>query len=154
MFAEWDTSTKWCCDQDVEGCARRNLHKKNVRSVLFVVKRRDVVAGGVALNAWFTTKGMCAKNNNMQTWRDQAIIEWFRRVIVIVACCHSAKPCAHAAQAFPIATQPNECEKCYCMIGNNGLHLTFLKTSCSVGLARWFPAKLHNSKSVWWHFLD
>jgi len=46
-----DTSTKWCCDQDVEG-AEFSLHTKNVRSVWFVVKRRGCccnLSGGVAL---------------------------------------------------------------------------------------------------------
>ena len=32
--------------------------------------------------------------------REQATIEWSRRVISIVACCHGAKLCAHAAQDF------------------------------------------------------
>jgi len=27
---------------------------------------------------WFTTNGMCAKNNNIYSWREQAIIEWSR----------------------------------------------------------------------------
>ena len=54
----------------------------------------------VALIVWFTTNGMCSKNNNIYTWREQAIIEWSRRVNSIVACCHSAKLCAHAARAF------------------------------------------------------
>jgi len=30
--------------------------------------------------------------------------EWLRRMIAIVASCHSVKLCAHAARAFPIAT--------------------------------------------------
>jgi len=33
-------------------------------------------------------------------WREQAIIEWSRRMISIVACCHSAKLCAYAARDF------------------------------------------------------
>jgi len=33
-------------------------------------------------------------------WGEQAIIGWSRRVISIVACCHSAKLCAHAARDF------------------------------------------------------
>ena len=33
-------------------------------------------------------------------WREQAIMEWSRRVISIVACCHGAKLCAHAARDF------------------------------------------------------
>ena len=33
-------------------------------------------------------------------WCEQAIIEWSRRVIYIVACCHIVKLCAHATRAF------------------------------------------------------
>jgi len=36
----------------------------------------------------------------MYTWREQAIIEQLRRMISIVACCHSVKLCALTAQAF------------------------------------------------------
>ena len=63
------------------------------------------LSSGVALNVWFTTNGMYVKNNNIYMWRDQAIIEWSRRVISTVACCHSAKLSSHAARAFPIATK-------------------------------------------------
>ena len=88
------------------GCGGRaefSLHTKNVRSVWFVVKRRGCccnLSGSVALIVWFTTNGMCAKNKIICTWREQAIIEWSRRVILIVACYHGAKLCAHAARDF------------------------------------------------------
>ena len=58
------------------------------------------LSGGVALIVWFTTNGMCAKNTNICMWREQSIIEWSRRVISIVACCHGAQLCAHAARDF------------------------------------------------------
>ena len=58
------------------------------------------LSGGVALIVWFTTNGLCAKNKNKCMWREQAIIEWSRRVISIVACCHGAKLCAYAARDF------------------------------------------------------
>ena len=58
------------------------------------------LSGGVALIVWFTTNRMCPKNKNICMWREQAIIEWSRRVISIVACCHGAKLCAHAARDF------------------------------------------------------
>jgi len=35
------------------------------------------------------------------------------------------------------------------VVPNNCSHLTFLKKSCSLGLARWFATKLHNSQSFW-----
>jgi len=49
-----------------EGRARCRLHKKNVWSVWFVVKRRGCCCNlsiGVALNVWFTTNEVCMKNN-------------------------------------------------------------------------------------------
>jgi len=55
---------------------------------------------GVALNAPFTTNGMCAKSNMIHMSCGQAIIKWSRRVISMVACCHSVKLCALAARAF------------------------------------------------------
>ena len=39
-------------------------------------------------------------------WREQAIIEWSWHVNSIVACCHSAKLCAHAARDFRSQQQP------------------------------------------------
>jgi len=41
------------------------------------VWRRNLSAC-VALNARFTTNGMCATNNTIYMWREQAIIEWSR----------------------------------------------------------------------------
>ena len=73
------------------GCGSRaefSLHTKNVRWVWFVVKRRGCCcnfSGGVALFVWFITNGMCAKNKNICMWHEQAIIEWSRQVISIVA---------------------------------------------------------------------
>ena len=58
------------------------------------------LSGGIALNVWFTTNGMCAKNNNMYTWHERAIIEWLQRMNSIVACCHTVKLCAHTARAL------------------------------------------------------
>jgi len=48
-----------------EGHARCSLHKKSVRTVWFIVKRRCCcnLSIGVALNVSFTTNGMCMKNN-------------------------------------------------------------------------------------------
>ena len=60
-----------------EGRAEFSLHKKNVRSVWFVSKRRGCccnLSSGVALIVWFTTNGMCVKNKNIYAWREQAII--------------------------------------------------------------------------------
>jgi len=53
----------------------------------------------------------CARRTTpIYTWREQAIIEWSRRVISIVACCHSAKLCALAARDF----QSQHINKNYC----------------------------------------
>ena len=85
------------------GCAVWSLHKKNMRSVRFVVKRRGCccnLSGGVALIVWFTTNRMYTKNNNMYTCHEHAIIEWSWHVNSIVACCHNAKLSAHATRNF------------------------------------------------------
>jgi len=58
------------------------------------------LSAGVALNARFTTNGMCVKNNTIYLWREQAITEWSHRLISIVACCHSVELCAHATRFF------------------------------------------------------
>jgi len=42
----------------------------------------------------------CARRTKIYVWREQAIIEWSRRVISIVACCYGAKLCARAARDF------------------------------------------------------
>jgi len=42
--------------------------------------------------------------------------------------------------------QPNVYKKCYCVLPKNCSHQTFLKKSCSLGLARCFATKLHNSQ--------
>jgi len=83
------------------------------------------LSGGGALIVWFTTNGMCVKNNTiiyvsqasnskrdcdvevlpMLTYQRLNIMtsvrkERLRRMISIVACCHDAKLCAYAARDF------------------------------------------------------
>jgi len=83
------------------------------------------LSGGVALIVWFTTNGMCAKNNTIiyvarasSSKRDCDVValpiltyeqlnfmtsvreERLRRMISVVACCHGAKLCAYAARDF------------------------------------------------------
>jgi len=50
------------------GRAKVSLHTKNLRSMWFVLQRRGCcckLSGGVALNVWFTTKGMKANSNTI-----------------------------------------------------------------------------------------
>ena len=83
------------------------------------------LSGGVELNVWFTTNEICVKNNtihtcgaNKQYKSDRGVEalpistceplnvttsvcgEWSWHVNCIVACCHTAKLCAHAARDF------------------------------------------------------
>jgi len=44
--------------------------------------------------------GCARRTAPVHTWREQAIIEWIWHVMSIVACCHSAKLCAHAVRDF------------------------------------------------------
>jgi len=102
------------------GCevgARCRLHKKNVPSVRFIVKRRGCCCNpsvGIALNVRFTTNGMCVKNNThmIYKWYEQAIIEWSQHVMSIIACCHSAKFCTHATRLSDRNMSSKKSPKC------------------------------------------
>ena len=62
------------------------------------------LSGGVALIVWFTTNGMCAKNNNIYAWREQAII---RDIATHDLCCCLLPQCEAlrtCRSGFPIAT--------------------------------------------------
>jgi len=56
------------------------------------------LSGGVALIVWFSTNGMCGKNNTICVAR--ASNREIASMISIVACCHGAKLCTHADQNF------------------------------------------------------
>ena len=53
----------------------RGLVVRAYASVLAGPKFCCNLSVGVALNVWFTTNGMCAKNNTIYMWREQALIE-------------------------------------------------------------------------------
>ena len=101
----------------------------SIPSVIFLSFIQSIpccnLSGGVALIVWFTTNGMCVKNKTIiyvarasNSKRDcdveaLLILTWERlnvktsvreerlqRMISIVACCRSAKLCAHAARDF------------------------------------------------------
>ena len=63
------------------------------------------LSAGVALVVWFTTNGMCAKNNNTHAWSEQAII---REIVMhdlyccLLPLCEALRKC-HSG--FPIATK-------------------------------------------------
>jgi len=63
----------------------------------------DVATSLLALH-WMCSSpqiGCARRITPIYMWREQAIIEWSRRVISInIACCHSVKLCALATQAF------------------------------------------------------
>ena len=90
-----------------EGRAEFSLHTKNVRSVRFVVKRRGCccnLSGGVALIVWFTTNGICVKNNTIiyvarasNSKRDCGA--WSRLLLAT-----TVRSFAHMPLGFPIAT--------------------------------------------------
>jgi len=90
-------------------CQVQLSHKECVIGVVRCKKRGCCcnLSGGVALHVWFTTNGLCAKNNThiYCMWREQAIIiEWSWYVISIVACCYSVKLLRTCRSCFPIAT--------------------------------------------------
>jgi len=101
MFSDRNKMVMW---PECEGHARCSLHKKNVRLVRFIVKRRGCCCNlsvGAALNVIFTMNRMCAKNNThiYVAWTSNTVIEWLWHVISIVACCHSVKLCTLVTRA-------------------------------------------------------
>ena len=66
-------------------------------------KGGDVVATSPLALRWLCDSprmGCAQRITPIHMWREQTIIQWSHRVISIVACCHSAKLCAHAAIDF------------------------------------------------------
>ena len=79
-------ATKWCCDQDVEVVPGAAFTKKRAIGAVRCKKEWMLLQAlwWHALIVWFTTNGMCAKNNIAYMWHEQAIIEWSWRVISIL----------------------------------------------------------------------
>ena len=98
-------ATKWCCDQDVKVVQSSGLHTKNVWSVWFAVKRRGCccnLSGGVALIVWFTTNGMCVKNNAIIGSNSKRDCE-HDLYCCLLPWCEALRACR---SGFPIATPP------------------------------------------------
>jgi len=89
--------------------------KKHHLSYIFLFERvKPIVATSRLALRWMcdSPRTGCARIiTTIYMWREQKIIEWSRRVISIVACCHSAKLCAHAARAFRYHFQQKEIAK-------------------------------------------
>jgi len=91
-----------------EGGVRCNLHKKNVRSVRFIAKRRGCcckLSVGIALKVRFTTKGMYAKTNTQiyvtRTSNNRVISSGYLYCCLLPQC-EALHICC---SSFPIATQ-------------------------------------------------
>ena len=98
------------------GRARCNFHRKELRSVWFVVKRRGCcfkLSVGVALNMLFTTNGMCTSNNIhiyvARTTNNRVIVVCDLCCCLLLQCealgiCHSGFPIATGTCSFGVGT--------------------------------------------------
>ena len=98
-------TTMWCflLGPGCEYGARCNLNKKNVRLSASLQKGGNVGATFqlVLHRKCDSPQTGCAQTaTHKYMWREQEKIEWSHRIISIVACCHSVKPCTFAARAF------------------------------------------------------
>ena len=96
-------ATKRCCDQDVKVVRSAAFTQRTCDWCGSLWKGGDVVATSPVVLRWLcdSTRTGCAwRITPLCMWREQAIREWSRRAISIVACCHGAKLCAHAARDF------------------------------------------------------
>ena len=110
-----------------EGGPMCNFHKKNVRWVRFTAKRRGVVATSQLMLRWKCDSpqmGCAQRATHKYMWREQAIIEWSRQVISIIACCHSIKLCALVVRAFWSKQKKYISLSFACLIHENGQRWT------------------------------
>ena len=96
-------------------CRKTKKVVSDTKQALHLILFYCNLSGGVALNVWFTTNGMCAKNNNTYMCREEAIVEWPWHVNSVAACCHSAKHCAYAARAFRSQQYQNKRKSLCCV---------------------------------------
>jgi len=101
-------TTKWYFDQDVKVVLGATFTKRMWGRCGSLQKGGDVVATSqLMLRRKCDSPQMgCAQRATHKYIRhEQAIIEWSRQVISIIACCHSVKLCALAVRGFLITTQ-------------------------------------------------
>ena len=95
-------TTKWCCDQDVKVVLGSAFTQRMFDRCGLLQKVGDVVATtplALRWNAWFTTNEYAWRKTPYTVyvaWTSNNRLEWSWCVNSIVACCHSAKLCAHA----------------------------------------------------------
>ena len=100
---DFRSQQKWCCGQDVKVVPSSAFTQRTCDWCGSLWKGGDVVATSPVVLRWLcdSTRTGCAwRITPLCMWREQAIREWSRRAISIVACCHGAKLCAHAARDF------------------------------------------------------
>jgi len=96
-------TTKWCFDQDVKVVPDATFTKRMCDRCGSLQKGVDVVATSQLILLWKcdSPQMRCAQMaTHKYMWREQAIIEWSRQVISIIACGHSVKLCALAVRGF------------------------------------------------------
>jgi len=101
--------------------------QKECAIVAVLQKRGAVVATSQLMLRWKCDSPQmgCAQwATHKYIWREQAIIEWSRRVISIIACCHSVKLCALVVQGFWSQQKKYTSSSFACLIHENGQRWT------------------------------
>jgi len=95
--------TKWCFDEDVKVVPGATFTKRMCDSCGSLQKGGYVVATSQLMLRWKCDSphtGCAQRPTHKCMWHEQAILEWFRRVISIITCCHSVKLYALDGWAF------------------------------------------------------
>jgi len=87
-------------------------------------KGGEVVATSRLMLHWKSDSPQMGWATHKCTWREQAMIEWSRRVISIIACCHSVKLCPLAVWAFWSQHKKYTSLSFACLIHANGQRWT------------------------------
>ena len=120
-------TTKWCFDQGVKVMLGATFTKRMCDKCASLQKGGDVVATFQLMLRWKCNSpqmGCAQRATQKYMRREQAIIEWSRRVIPIIACCHSVKLCALAVWAFWSQHKKYTFLSFACLIHENGQRWT------------------------------
>ena len=99
--------TKWSCDRDVKVVSGATFRKRTCNRCGSLWKGGNTLATSRLALRWMCDlprKGCVRITTPMYMWHEQSIIEWSRRVISVVAYCHSVKLLRTCRSGFPIAT--------------------------------------------------
>ena len=88
---------RWCC---IDCMLHHEQDVREEQKYMYVARTSNNRVIPMEWSWWVTSVNACEPGEQLIVLANGDDIEWSRRVIAIVACCHRAKLCAHAARDF------------------------------------------------------